>query len=63
MYLLVKGKDLEIERMINKNGEVVVEIFLADYVELQANKNVKIEKNKADETIIIKLNKQNKGVS
>jgi len=58
MYLLVKGKDLKAEKALNENGEVIVEIFIADNVELQANESVKIEQKIVDNLLVIQAEKQ-----
>ncbi len=58
MYLLIKGKDLKAEKMLNENGETIVEIFLADNIELQANENVKIEQKIVDNLLVIEAKKE-----
>ncbi len=57
MYLLIKGKELKIEKMLNENGKTIVEIFIADSIELQANENVKIEQKIVDNLLVIEAKK------
>ena len=61
MYLLLKGKDLKVERMINEKGEEVFEFFLVDNVHLQVDENIKIDQEVVDNLLIFNAKKKKNG--